>query len=288
MSIFQAILLGLIQGLTEFIPISSTAHLVIAGKLLHIDQQLSPEQITAFNAVIQLGTLVAVLAYFARDIREILAGFITDHLQFINQKPDSKKPGLGKAAQLGYLIIIGTLPIVVIGLAFKKQIEGVFTKNLYVIGGAMIGLAVVLLLAEIVGQRKRAIENLNWVDALVVGCAQCLALIPGSSRSGTTITGCLFMGMTREAAARFSFLLSIPAVGAAGVLEFVKEYKHLDHNAMVAVIIATVVSGISGYASIAFLMHYLKTHSTSIFIAYRLVLGGLIFALLLAKVIAPN
>ncbi len=283
MSILNAIILGLIQGLTEFIPISSTAHLVLAGKVLHIDRTLSAEQVTAFNAVVQLGTLVAVLVYFARDLRDITWGFFVDNLAYVKRE----KAAIGADARLGWLIGIGTVPIVVFGLAFKKVIEGTFTKNLVVIGGTMVFFALVLWAAEYAGRRTRSIRDLGVFDAVVVGCAQACALIPGASRSGTTITGCLFLGMSRETAARFSFLMSIPAVAAAGLLEFVKEARHLDRGTLLAVAVATVVAGLSGYASIAFLMRYLKTHGTGIFIGYRLVLGGIIFALLALKLVSP-
>lgn len=287
MSLFEAILLGIIQGLTEFLPISSTAHLVMAIKLLHLDNRFSPEQLTAFEAVIQLGTLAAVLIYFAKDLKTITIAFLTDHLAYFQGKHSSGQPVLGPSAWLGWYIAIGTVPIVVIGLSFKKQIEGTLTKNLYVIAGAMVGLAVILALAEMVGKRQRSVEHLTWVDAVLIGLAQACALIPGASRSGTTITASLFLGLNRESAARFSFLLSIPAVLAAGLLQFVKEYKYLDHNTLIAVAVSTLVSGISGYAAIAFLIRYLKTHTTSLFILYRIVVGAGIFLLLALKIIPP-
>jgi undecaprenyl-diphosphatase len=283
MSILQAILLGLIQGLTEFIPISSTAHLVLVGKLLNLGQRLTAEQITAFNAVIQLGTLVAVIAYFFRDIYDIAFGFVADHLSLARGKGV-----IGESARLGWLVIIGTIPIVVIGFAFKKQIEGVFTKDLRVIAGAMIGLAILLTVAEFVGSRRFEMKAVTWRDALLIGLAQSCALIPGSSRSGTTITAGLFLGLTRETAARFSFIMSIPAIGAAGVLEFARAYKNLDASLLAAMLAGAIVAGVSGYASIAFLMYYLKSHSTFIFVGYRLLLGGAILGLLAFKVVTPN
>ncbi|MBI4749855.1 MAG: undecaprenyl-diphosphatase UppP [Acidobacteria bacterium] len=287
MSLFEAILLGIIQGLTEFLPISSTAHLVIAIKLLHLDTRFSPEQLTAFEAVIQLGTLAAVLIYFAKDLKTITAAFFIDHLTYFQGKRESGQPALGPSAWLGWYIAIGTMPIVVIGLSFKKQIEGTLTKNLYVIAGAMVGLAIILAIAEMVGKRQRSVEHLTWIDAVLIGLAQACALIPGASRSGTTITASLFLGLNRESAARFSFLLSIPAVLAAGLLQFVKEYKYLDRDTLIAVAVSTLVSGISGYAAIAFLIRYLKTHTTIVFIAYRILVGAGIFLLLALKIIPP-
>ncbi|HMZ78215.1 MAG TPA: undecaprenyl-diphosphatase UppP [Acidobacteriota bacterium] len=287
MSLFEAILLGIIQGLTEFLPISSTAHLVIAIKLLHLDTRFSPEQLTAFEAVIQLGTLAAVLIYFAKDLKTITAAFFIDHLAYFQGKREPGQRALGPSAWLGWYIAIGTVPIVVIGLSFKKQIEGTLTKNLYVIASAMVGLAIILAIAEMVGKRQRSVEHLTWVDAVLIGLAQACALIPGASRSGTTITASLFLGLNRESAARFSFLLSIPAVLAAGLLQFVKEYKYLDRNTLIAVAVSTLVSGISGYAAIAFLIRYLKTHTTSLFIIYRIIVGAGIFLLLALKIIPP-
>lgn len=215
MSILEAIIFGLIQGLTEFIPISSTAHLTLAGKLM--GQIKEPEQWTAFIAVIQLGTLIAVIIYFWADIIKIIAGFVSSNLALITKRPVSDEQK--REARLGWLIIIGTIPISIVGLLFKDQIEGSLTKDLRVIAASLIGLALILTVAEIVGRQRREMRHLNFKDAFIVGFAQVFALIPGSSRSGTTITGGLLAGLTRETAARFSFLLSIPAIGASGLLE---------------------------------------------------------------------
>ena len=216
MSLLQAILLGIIQGLTEFIPVSSTAHLVIAGRVMKL--ALTPEQLTASIAVIQLGTLIAVLIYFAGDIWNITRAFIHDHLALLMGKraPDTGGGRLSHEARLGWLVIIGSIPVAVVGLLFKKQIEGTFTKNLWVIATMMIVVALFLTIAEFVGRQRRQMQELGVKDALAVGFAQVLALIPGSSRSGSTIMAGLFAGETRETAARFSFLLSIPAVAASG------------------------------------------------------------------------
>ncbi len=216
MTLLQAIILGVIQGLTEFIPISSTAHLILAEKLMGLDARLTPEQTTAFIAVIQLGTLLAVISYFMRDIIKIIVGFIRGNLATLAGQGDS---WARRDARLGWLIIVGSIPIGIVGLAARKIIEGKFTKNLYIIGASMIIWAILLLIAELTTRRKKTMEDLRIGDALVVGMAQVFSLIPGSSRSGTTITGAMFAGVTREAAARFSFLLSIPAVAASGLLE---------------------------------------------------------------------
>ena len=207
MSLLQAILLGIVQGLTEFIPISSTAHLVLAMRAM--DLALTPEQATASMAVIQLGTLLAVLVYFAGDIWRITRAFVHDHLVILKDgrrdqfNRENEHARLSTDAWLGWLIIIGTIPVVIVGLIFKKQIEGSFTKNLWIIATMMIVVALLLIVAEVVGKRKRRLQDLGLGDALAVGFAQCLALMPGSSRSGSTMMAGLFVGQTRETAAIF-------------------------------------------------------------------------------------
>ena len=282
MNIFEAIILGIIQGITEFLPISSTGHLTVAGKLMNIISPEHPEQWTAFIAVIQLGTLAAVLVYFRKDIINIINSFLNDNLtsrkRFSEQSQDSK---------LGWLIIVGTIPVVIIGLSFKHIIEGTLTKDLYVIAGSLIGLAIILAIAEMTANFKKDVKDLGIMDALIIGIAQCFALIPGSSRSGTTITGGLFIGLNREAAARFSFLLSIPAVFASGLLELYEALAFLNSSMVLNLIISTVVSGISGYIAIDFLLKYLRKNTTFLFVYYRIGLGILIFVLLYYKIIQP-
>ena len=270
MSIVTALILGLIQGLTEFIPVSSTAHLTVAAAALGVIDPAHPERWTSFMATIQLGTLVAVLAYFRVDIlnttrRWFVENFTRTRCPLAKQSPD---------ARLGWLVIIGTIPIVVVGLALKDLLEGALTKNLHLIGTSLIAMALLLWLAERKATFTRTTSDVTVKDALIVGFAQCLALIPGSSRSGSTIMAALFRGMTREHAARFSFLLSIPAILAAGVLEFAHEVRYLswtDGGMQLAV--ATVAALVSGYWSITFLLKYLRTHSLRVFIFYRIGLG---------------
>jgi undecaprenyl-diphosphatase len=276
MTLLQAILLGIVQGLTEFIPVSSTAHLVIAGRVMKL--ALTPEQLTASIAVIQLGTLVAVLIYFAGDIWNITLAFIHDHLALL--KGGRANNSLSHEAWLGWLVIIGSIPVAVVGLLFKKQIEGTFTKNLWVIATMMVVVALLLTIAEFAGKQRRRMQELGVKDALAVGFAQVLALIPGSSRSGSTIMAGLFAGETRETAARFSFLLSIPAVAASGLLELKQALRILPHDSLTTLAVGTIVSGIVGYASIWFLLRYLRTHTTGVFIGYRLLVGGGILLLL--------
>ena len=294
MTLLQAIVLGIVQGLTEFIPISSTAHLVFASRLVGlydgVDATLKAEQTTATIAVIQLGTLLAVLVYFARDIINITRAFVQDHLALMTGKQttvENSEPGLkgmfgrlSQDARLGWLVIIGSLPIAIVGLVFKEQIEGTFTKNLWVIATMMIVVGLLLAVAEWAGKRERGMDRLGLKDALAVGFAQVLSLIPGSSRSGSTMMGGLFVGQTRETAARFSFLLSIPAIAASGALELKEALHKLPDGSFVPLLVATVVSGAVGYASIWFLLRFLRTHSTGIFIVYRVIVGAaIIFAL---------
>jgi undecaprenyl-diphosphatase len=285
MSLLQAILLGIVQGLTEFIPISSTAHLVLAMRAL--DLALTPEQATASMAVIQLGTLLAVLVYFAGDIWRITRAFIHDHIVILKDgrrdqfNRENEHARLSTDAWLGWLIILGTIPVVIVGLLFKKQIEGSFTKNLWIIATMMIVVALLLIAAELVGKRKRRLQDLGIGDAAAVGFAQCLALIPGSSRSGSTMMAGLFVGQTRETAARFSFLLSIPAIAASGVLELFEAINKLPPGSLANLAVGTVVSAVVGYLSIWFLLRFLRTHSTGVFIGYRILVGGAILIMLL-------
>lgn len=275
MNLWHALLLGIIQGITEFLPISSTAHLTLAGKLFGVVS--NPEDWTAFIAIMQLGTMAAVIIYFLNDLLSMI-----NHL-YRDLQARGESATWSNESRLAGKIIIGTAPVVVIGLAFKKIIEGTFTKEISTIATSLIVLALVLWWAEKAGKRNRTEEQTTWRDALVVGIGQACALIPGSSRSGTTITAGLFLGLTRETAARFSFLLSIPAVVASGLFELYGIRHHIADLGIAPLAISTIVSGIVGYATIAFLLKYLKTHSTSVFIFYRLALGSFLWILLLTK-----
>lgn len=282
MTIFEAILLGIIQGLTEFLPISSTGHLTVAGNLMGLISKDNPERWTAFIAVIQLGTLAAILAYFWRDIYNITITFIQDNL--ISRKK-YKEQGLN--SRLGWLIIIGSVPVVIIGLAFKDMIEGALTKNLYVIAASLIILAIILAIAEKSARHVKNLEDITIKDSLIIGIAQAFALIPGSSRSGTTITGGLFVGLKRETAARFSFLLSVPAIFGSGMLQLVEALAYLDSAMMLNLITATIMSAISGYMAIDFLLKFLRKYTTFTFVYYRIALGLLIIILLSLNIIQP-
>jgi undecaprenyl-diphosphatase len=282
MSLLQAIVLGIVQGLTEFLPISSTAHLLIVPRLLGWDDPGA-----AFSAVIQIGTLAAVLTYFWRDSVRIVAA--------VASGLSRGRPLETPAARLGWMIAVATIPIVVCGLVFKDHIETTL-RSLYVVAWSMIALAVLLLIAERYLQwrvrRELSLKEIGaatWWDAVVVGVAQALALVPGSSRSGTTITAGLFCGFSREAAARFSFLCSLPSIFAAGVYELYKEREALfaSHADGVNLVAATVVSGLVGYWSIGFLLRWLRTRTTTPFIVYRLALGALLLGLIAGGVLSP-
>ncbi|HZS04504.1 MAG TPA: undecaprenyl-diphosphatase UppP [Blastocatellia bacterium] len=290
MNLLQAIILGIVQGLTEFIPVSSTGHLILAEKAMGLDRVMSPEQVTAFIAVIQLGTLGAVLVYFFRDIVEITIGFITGNLTLLRRGKytEDELDRARDAARLGWLVIIGSIPTGTVGLLAKKIIEGTLTKNLFVISVNLIIWAILLLVAEFVGNRRKSMADIGYKDALAVGFAQVFALLPGSSRSGTTICAALFSGLKRDVAARFSFLLSIPAIAASGLLELKEAVHHIGNIGAGNLIASTVVSAVVGFLSIAFLLHYLRRNSTHLFIVYRLIAGVIILGLLFKGMVLPN
>lgn len=279
MPLWEAALLGLIQGLTEFLPISSTAHLVVARQLLG---HAKPED--AFTVVIQLGTLVAVFVYFRADIVRMLKGLVADiRARRFASTPDSR---------LGWLIVLGTLPVVVIGFTCKKWLKATFF-NPTAIAVVAIAFAVLMALAEWWSRRRenrglqpREETAISWRDALFVGLFQALALMPGGSRSGTTITAGLFAGFTRSAAARFSFLLSLPAILGAGLKELYDERAQLlAPELLPALATGLIVSAVVGYLAIAFLLNFLKRYSTSVFVVYRVLLGVTILALVAARVL---
>lgn len=295
MDILTAIILGIVQGLTEFIPISSTAHLVFASRWTNVYNG-NPEQITATMAVIQLGTLAAVFVYFAGDIIGITNAFIRDHWAVLTRKRGMRFSGTGgvrpiwlsEEAWLGWLIIIGSIPIGTVGFYFKDVIEGPATKNLWIIATMMIAVALLLIVAELVGSQRKDVKDFGLTDAVAVGLAQVLALVPGASRSGSTIMGGLFAGQKREAAARFSFLLMIPAITASGLLELKEAIHLLSKDDFIALGVGVVAAGIVGYLSIWFLLAFLRKRSTAIFIIYRIVVGAIILILLWQGVLSPQ
>jgi undecaprenyl-diphosphatase UppP len=276
MSIIEAIVLGLVQGLTEFIPISSTAHLRVIPALAGWDDPGA-----AATAVIQFGTLLAVILYFWRDLVRIAIAWVRGLF--------AMKPFADADSAMGWYLIVGTIPIGILGLAFKHFIE-TKARSLWIVAASLIIIAILLAVAEMYAKSHsahREIDQLTAGDAISIGFGQCLALIPGSSRSGSTIMTGLFRRLSHPAAARFSFLLSIPAVAASGLLELISERKHLAELGWTSVAVATVVAFVFGWLSIWFLLRYLTTHTTFVFVWYRLVLGVVIIGLLLAGVLQP-
>ncbi len=276
MNILDAVILGIVQGVTEFLPISSTAHLTLAGRILGLVRPESSAQWTATLAIIQLGTAASVLLFFRSELLAMARALLADLSGFGRARREGFRPD----SRLAFLIAVGTLPIVVLGLALRSFVESEITKNTTVIAWSLIALAVVLFVAERTGKRRRELGEKKLPDAIVVGLAQALALVPGASRSGTTITAGLFLGFTREAAARFSFLLSIPAVVASGIYQLMIVLDDLDQSQFLPLAVSVAVSGITGYLAIAFLLNYLRRHSTGVFIAYRILLGTALLLLL--------
>jgi undecaprenyl-diphosphatase len=270
----EDIVLGIVQGLTEFLPISSTAHLRIVPAFLGWDDPGA-----AFTAVTQLGTMAAVVLYFWEDLLRIARAWLR------SLRDPSVRSDLD--ARLGWYIALGTVPIAIFGLAFKDQIE-TGARNLYLIGSTLIVLGLVLLAADKVGRHDRGIETLNARDGALIGLAQATALVPGVSRSGATISAGLFAGLKRPDAARYSFLLSVPAVVLSGLFELLSILRGKEHyhGSLGGLFVATLLAFIVGYASIAFLLRYLQGHSTAIFVAYRVGLGVLVLALTAAGAIA--
>lgn len=280
MTLLQAIVLGIVQGLTEFLPISSTAHLRIVPALFgwHFYHGTTNDPGAAFSAIIQLGTTAAIVIYFWRELLHVTVAW------FRGLTDKSVRDTL--EYKLGWYLILATIPVGVLGLVFSHQIT-TGARNLWVIATVMIALAVVLYSAERVGTRSRDEEEINTTDAVVVGIGQALSLVPGASRSGSTITAGLFRGLTREAAARFSFLLSIPAVVLSGVFEAVHPDNHRNPGGGLTGV-ALVFAFIVGLASIAWLMRWLSNHSTSIFIYYRVAMGVLLIVLLSTGVLSAT
>jgi undecaprenyl-diphosphatase len=266
-SLLEAVVLGIVQGLTEFLPISSSGHLRIVPALFGWDDPGA-----AFTAVTQLGTVAAVVIYFWGDLWRIGRTWL------LSLRDAELRSSLD--ARLGWYLILATVPISVFGLLFRDHIE-TGARDLRIVGSMLIVAGLVLLAAEKVGRRDRTIEDVDTRSALVVGLAQSLALVPGVSRSGATITAGLFLGFDREAAARFSFLLSIPAVVLSGLVT-APDALAGDGPGLAPTAVAVVLAFVTGYASIAWLLRWLTSHTTAVFVAYRLVLGALVLGLVAA------
>lgn len=273
MTTWEAAILGLIQGLTEFLPISSSAHLRIVGELMG-----GVDPGAAFTAITQIGTETAVLVYFRHDIARIVrAWFGALRGRVPRSDPD---------ARMGWLVILGSLPIVILGLLFQETIESVF-RNLYLIAGTLAGFALILGWADLRGAKTKPLSELSTRDGIIFGFAQALALIPGVSRSGGTITAGLFMGYTREAAARYSFLLAIPAVMGSGLFQLAKSYDDLGPVSLGATALATAVAFVVGYLVIIAFLKIVSTYSYRPFVYYRLGLAVLVVVLLLTGKLSP-
>ena len=270
MSIIDAIILGIVEGLTEFLPISSTGHLTIAEKLLGKD--IDAKSVTAFTAVIQVGAIVAVLVFFRTDILRLLDAVVHG---FRNEERRRRDPHW----RFTWLIVIGSVPIGIVGLAAKGLIEGPF-RNLYVVAAALILWSPVMLYAEQSARQRRGERSLRPRDAIVIGLVQCLALIPGVSRSGATISAGLLRGFDRVTATRLSFFLAIPALVAAGLFELKDSLS--QHVGLAPTLVGTVVAFVVAYASIAWLLRFVAHHPISAFVPYRVALGVIVIVVLIA------
>ncbi|HYC88884.1 MAG TPA: undecaprenyl-diphosphatase UppP [Thermoanaerobaculia bacterium] len=269
MSIVEAIVLGLVQGLTEFIPISSTGHLKLVPELLGWGDPGA-----AVSAVIQFGTILAVIIYFFKDIVRLTVGFFRGLVtRKLFEDPDSRE---------AWYVIFATIPIVVVGILLEDLIEGVF-RSTWVVTFQLIFIAILMQVAEAYAKRRgfRTKEDFNAKDAWIIGAGQCIALIPGSSRSGSTIMTALFRRVPHDYAARFSFVMSIPAITAAGVYQLFDAKEELARVGTTPILVGIVVAFISGWLSIYFLLRYLRTHTTHVFIYYRYVIGAILAIMLI-------
>ncbi|WP_454560996.1 undecaprenyl-diphosphate phosphatase [Mycobacterium haemophilum] len=276
MSWWQVIVLAVVQGLTEFLPVSSSGHLAIMSRIF-----FTGDAGASFTAVSQLGTEAAVLVYFARDIVRILKAWCSGLTVTWHRTADY---------WLGWYVIIGTIPICVLGLVFKDEIRS-GVRTLWVVATALVAFSGVIALAEYVGRQNRHIEQLNWRDALVVGVAQTLALIPGVSRSGSTISAGLFLGLDRELAARFGFLLAIPAVFASGLFSIPDAFHPVTEGMSATgpqLLVATVIAFVVGLAAVSWLLRFLAQHNMYWFVGYRIAAGVGVLVLLATRTAAAT
>jgi undecaprenyl-diphosphatase len=276
MSWLQVVVLSVVQGLTEFLPVSSSGHLAIVSRLFFADDAGA-----SFTAVTQLGTEVAVLLYFARDIARIVKAWFAGLFNAAARNADYR---------LGWYVIIGTIPIGVLGLLFKDEIR-TGARNLWVIAIALVVFSAVIAAAEYFGRQTRHVEQLTWRDSVIVGLAQCLALVPGVSRSGATISAGLFLGQDRELAARFGFLLAIPAVFASGLFSLPDAFHPVGEGMSASgpqLLVATLIAFVVGFAAVAWFLQFLVRHSMYWFVAYRVVVGAVVLTLLGTGVVAAT
>ena len=276
MSWLQVVVLSILQGLTEFLPVSSSGHLAIASRVFFDDDAGA-----SFTAVSQLGTEAAVLVYFARDIVRIVKAWWAGLFDAVRRNADY---------WLGWWVIIGSIPIGVIGLLFKDQIR-TGARNLWLGATALIVFSLVIAAAEYAGRQSRRVEQLTWKDSVIVGVAQCLALVPGVSRSGATISAGLFLGMERELAARFGFLLAIPAVFASGLFSLPDAFAPVGEGMAASgaqLLTSTVIAFVVGFAAVAWFLRFLVRHSMYWFVGYRIALGVVVLVLLWTGVVAAS
>jgi len=275
MSWLQVIVLSVVQGLTEFLPVSSSGHLAIVSRVFFADDAGA-----SFTAVTQLGTEAAVLVYFARDIVRILKAWFNG--LFVKAHRDNVD------YRMGWFVIIGTIPICVLGLVFKDVIRS-GVRNLWIVATALIVFSAVIAAAEYYGRQTRHVDKLTWRDSVIVGAAQCLALVPGVSRSGATISAGLFLGLDRELAARFGFLLAIPAVLASGLFSLPDAFHPVSEGMSATglqLLVATLIAFVVGLAAVAWFLKFLVRHSMYWFVGYRVVVGVVVLVLLGTGVVA--
>jgi undecaprenyl-diphosphatase len=284
--IYQAIVLAIVQGLGEFIPISSSGHLIIVRRLLGWNE-LSPAHELSFDVALHFGTLLSVLFYFRRTwfqiVRAALGGKVVRFSEAGSSDENLTAEEQKDERMLLWFLAIATIPGAIAGKLLEHSAEDYFREHIFLIAGALIAVALLMWLGEKVGSRQKPLTRISFVDALVVGIAQAFALIPGVSRSGSTITAGLFQGLTREAAVRFSFLLSTPLIAGAALLKAHELHKEgLPDEMKMAVLVGILVSALVGYAAIAWLIRYLQSHSLRVFIVYRIVAGIVVIALAFA------
>ncbi len=278
MQVWHAIILGVIEGITEFLPISSTGHLTIAEKML--GYSISDSSITAFTAIIQSGAVLATVVYFWKDISRVLMAWIRG--LFVNKYRKNSD------YKYGWAIIIGSIPIAIVGILFKDEIETVL-RSLWFVAIALILWSLVMWWADKKAKQNLHEEDITWRDTLVVGIAQCLALIPGVSRSGATMSAGLLRNFDRVAVTKLSFFLSIPALSAAGILQIISKHSVIGASVgWTATIIATLISFVVAYISVAWLLKFVAKHDYSVFIWYRVIVGVLLLIALAINFISAN
>ncbi|WP_433717072.1 undecaprenyl-diphosphate phosphatase [Actinoplanes sp. CA-051413] len=281
MNIFEAVLLGAVEGFTEFLPISSTGHLTIVEKLL--GYQIDAPDITAFTAIIQSGAVIATVIFLRKDIARIISAWVRGVLNS-EQRDDPDY-------RFGWAVILGSIPIGIVGLLFQDTIESTL-RSLWFVAGALILWSGVMAFADHAATQVRHEQDVTWKDTLIIGVVQCLSLIPGVSRSGATMSAGLLRDFDRVTVTKLSFFLSIPALLAASVLQTVTEYDNISADnggvGWLPTIVATLVSFIVGWFAVSWLLKFIARHSYSIFIGYRLVLGSLLMVLLATNVIQPK